>query len=75
MIVCLCEGISDREIRRTIRSGANTLAKVSNACGAGTGCGTCKRTIVDILLAAEDKPTVRSSGIFIRPLVPFAVAG
>ena len=42
MIVCLCEGISDKEVRRCIDAGACTLRQIKKACGAGSGCGLCR---------------------------------
>ena len=35
MLVCHCNGVSDRTIRRTVRNGARTLSQVGQACGAG----------------------------------------
>jgi len=42
MILCLCEGISDREIQKLICSGAGSVKAISKICGAGTGCGLCR---------------------------------
>lgn len=41
MIVCLCRGISDRDIKRAMADGAKDLCEVMAASGAGTGCGSC----------------------------------
>ncbi len=49
MIVCHCKGISDRTIRRAIRSGAQTVRQVARSCAAGTGCGGCHAAIGEIL--------------------------
>lgn len=42
MIVCLCEGISDKKVRQCIHAGACTLRQIKEACGAGSGCGLCR---------------------------------
>lgn len=42
MIVCLCEGVSDKEVRMAIAEGASTLKAIGSVCGAGTGCRLCR---------------------------------
>jgi bacterioferritin-associated ferredoxin len=41
MIVCLCEGLSEREIESAVRQGATTVRAVAKCTGAGTSCGSC----------------------------------
>jgi bacterioferritin-associated ferredoxin len=50
--VCICAGVPDGEVRACIAAGARTVEEVGNACGAGTGCGSCHDRI-DVLLVAE----------------------
>jgi bacterioferritin-associated ferredoxin len=48
MIVCLCRGVSDREIDEAVRRGARSVDEVSRECaGAGDCCGTCRPLIED----------------------------
>lgn len=47
--VCVCEQVCERELKRCIQSGARTETAVGDACGAGTGCGTCLERIADII--------------------------
>lgn len=49
MYVCLCVGVSDREIQRTIREGACTVEEVMYCTSAGTRCGNCVPTIEAIV--------------------------
>jgi bacterioferritin-associated ferredoxin len=42
MLVCVCRGVSDREVREALARGASTLRDVGRACGAGTDCGSCR---------------------------------
>lgn len=58
MIVCHCKAVSDRAIRKAVRSGARTRGEVSEACSASMGCGGCA-PIVDEIIATE---TSRESG-------------
>lgn len=41
MIVCLCRGLSERELRRMVAAGAQSTEAISAACGAGADCGAC----------------------------------
>jgi bacterioferritin-associated ferredoxin len=41
MIVCLCHGVTDRDLEKVIEEGASTVEEVGRRCGAGTDCGTC----------------------------------
>jgi bacterioferritin-associated ferredoxin len=50
--VCICKGISRATIKRVISNGANTLADVQKATGAGSGpCGgrRCTPKILELL--------------------------
>ena len=61
MIVCHCFGISDREVRRCAREGAQDLTQVEDACGAGAGCGGCRPELVNLL--AKEAPCARASSL------------
>lgn len=45
MIVCLCKGVNDREIRSAIRQGSATVREVGQRVHAGTDCGMCRADI------------------------------
>lgn len=49
MVVCLCQGVSDRQVREVVATGATTRKKVTRACGAGAGCGGCHESIREII--------------------------
>jgi bacterioferritin-associated ferredoxin len=49
MIVCHCHGVTDREIRASVKNGARTCADVADACGASSGCGGCASLVEDIV--------------------------
>lgn len=51
MLVCHCNGITDRKIRKAVRKGAGTASQVGRMCGAGTTCGGCIPTIREIVHA------------------------
>jgi bacterioferritin-associated ferredoxin len=50
MYVCICARVRECELRAAIRAGAHTEQAVGEACGAGTGCGSCLDRVGDLLL-------------------------
>ena len=65
MVVCLCQGVSDKKVRASIEAGARTRQQVTDACGAGDGCGTCHRTIKSLIVECRGSNATAS-----RPAVP-----
>jgi bacterioferritin-associated ferredoxin len=47
--VCSCARVRECEVRSVIRLGARNEDAVGDACGAGTGCGTCLDRIEQML--------------------------
>jgi bacterioferritin-associated ferredoxin len=55
MLVCHCHALTDRDIRRAVRTtGACSVAEVGDHCGAATGCGGCFE-LVDEIVACEKR--------------------
>jgi bacterioferritin-associated ferredoxin len=55
VLVCHCNAVSDRAVRRAVRDGAMTPSDVAAACGAGSCCGGCADS-VEQLIHAEARP-------------------
>jgi bacterioferritin-associated ferredoxin len=49
MIVCVCNNISDREVRQAIELGITSLDELRRDLGLATCCGQCADTAADIL--------------------------
>jgi bacterioferritin-associated ferredoxin len=49
MYVCLCNGVTDREIRQTAAAGCRTMAELTMRTGCGAGCGSCTGMATAIL--------------------------
>ncbi|MCC6623009.1 MAG: (2Fe-2S)-binding protein [Deltaproteobacteria bacterium] len=49
MIVCVCEGVSDREIRASIQQGATSVNELGRRCRVGLDCGRCRDTLRGML--------------------------
>jgi bacterioferritin-associated ferredoxin len=65
MIICQCNGISDRAIRKAVRDGASNRNDVVRACTAGMACGGCVPAIEEII-DAEQERVARSSLIVLE---------
>lgn len=49
MYVCICARVRECDVRVAIRCGARSEESVGDACGAGTGCGSCLERIGDLI--------------------------
>jgi bacterioferritin-associated ferredoxin len=49
MYVCLCNAISDRQIRAVVERGAASLAEVQAHLPVANCCGSCKDTACDVI--------------------------
>ena len=65
MLVCHCKGLSDRDIRDTIRAGACSRRQVRTQSGAGGRCGGCRPVIQELLdeERARDDATLGGLGL------------
>lgn len=50
MYICLCNGVTDRQIRTCCqREGARSLDDLERCLGVGAGCGRCREAAADLL--------------------------
>ena len=49
MIVCLCEGLSERDVERAIADGSRSLRALREHSGAGGSCGRCRCMLREML--------------------------
>lgn len=57
MYVCLCKAVTADRIREVVEKGARDVDDVSQACHAGSDCGTCRfkiNKIIKTTLGNED---------------------
>ena len=55
MYICLCSGITDRQIEQAVQLGARSPAELAQHLGVGLGCGrcvSCAETVLNETLAA-----------------------
>ena len=51
--VCICNGVTDHQIREAAASGVRSMAELTMRTGCGATCGTCLETASAILEAAR----------------------
>lgn len=49
MIVCICNNVSDRDIRKAVADGMTTMAELRQNLGVATCCGKCNACAVQVL--------------------------
>ena len=49
MYVCICNAITDRDIRDAVSDGASNLWDLQQTLGVATGCGSCAPQALDVL--------------------------
>ncbi|MCF7520707.1 (2Fe-2S)-binding protein [Neisseria sp. ZJ106] len=64
MFVCICNAITDREIKETIAAGASTMGELQDQLGVATCCGCCSELAASFL-SATNTQTV-TSGITVH---------
>ena len=68
MYVCVCNGVTDRQIREAAENGCRSVAELTMRTGAGATCGTC------LDLAAELLDEVHAKHAFPVPVLGLACA-
>lgn len=53
MYVCVCEAVTDHEIRQAVESGASSVGEVMRCTRAGTRCGSCRTELAQMVEAAQ----------------------
>ncbi len=56
MYVCICNAITDKQIRRAAKAGATDLRGLQAKLGVASGCGSCKEAASEILAEYRNRP-------------------
>jgi bacterioferritin-associated ferredoxin len=67
MYVCICNAITDKQIRRAAASGVTSLAGLQTELGVGAGCGTCSDHAASILHESGARSGLRGQPMLYRP--------
>lgn len=53
MYVCICNGVTDHQIREAAEQGVATVAELTMRTGCGSNCGSCLDMAADLLARAR----------------------
>ncbi|HZH43761.1 MAG TPA: bacterioferritin-associated ferredoxin [Lysobacter sp.] len=66
MYVCLCNGVTDRDIRQAAEAGCRSVPELTMRTGAGANCGSC------LEMAAQLLEDARATAAFPLPVLQHA---
>ena len=55
MYICICNAITERDVRECVRKGCCSMDELSVELGVGTGCGRCRPTASEILNESQSQ--------------------
>lgn len=64
MFICLCNGITDNQIRHAVRDGASSLDCLQNALGVAGQCGQCSEAAMAVLTESLASQDTRAAPLF-----------
>jgi len=50
MYVCVCNGVTEQQIREAVRAGAATVSELGSKLGVAAGCGCCHAFAAQVLV-------------------------
>lgn len=59
MYVCICNAVTDKQVRQAAREGCNSLRELSCRTGCATTCGKCARMAREILVDEMQRAAAR----------------
>jgi bacterioferritin-associated ferredoxin len=67
MIVCICNSVNDRQVRRAIAEGHDTLEELQLELGVATRCGKCVEATCSLIAAARCTARCTETPVFCAP--------
>lgn len=64
MYVCVCNAVTDKQIRRAAAGGARTLSDLRTTLGVASRCGSCKQVATKILHESRDYPAAQEPVVY-----------
>jgi bacterioferritin-associated ferredoxin len=64
MYVCLCNGVTDRDILQAAEAGCRTVSELTMRTGAGANCGSCLEMAAELIAdvhARRDLPMLQDA--------------
>ena len=58
MYVCICNGVTDRQIREAAEAGCDSVSEMTMRTGAGASCGSCLGLVAELIDEARARRTL-----------------
>ncbi len=55
MYLCICNAITERQVRETAQAGARSVDDLASALGVGAGCGRCRECAAELLKELKER--------------------
>ena len=68
MYICICNAITDKDIRRAAEAGATDLWALQAELGVATGCGSCRESAAEILHDARKRRQAAQPQVYVPAL-------
>jgi bacterioferritin-associated ferredoxin len=66
MYVCICNAITDRQIREAVDKGVTNVSQLQSKLGVASGCGSCMDTAAKIIQESRQRPRIAGPVLY-RP--------
>ena len=70
MYVCICHSVTEKDIQKAAKQGANSLQDIKEMTGCATGCGSCADLALEVLQTHQNKNTPDFLKI-LQPIIDF----
>ncbi len=64
MYICVCNAITDKQIRKAAADGARDIWQLQRELGVATGCGSCKESATEILRESRKRQRAAEPRIY-----------
>jgi bacterioferritin-associated ferredoxin len=61
MYICLCNAVTERQVRECARDGSCSLEDLAAALGVGAGCGRCRDCAAQVLAEAQQGDAIMAA--------------
>ncbi len=67
MYVCVCHGVTDRDIREAVENGVSSMRQLGKELGVGRQCGRCACTAREILRETKTSDYLAMANLLAQP--------
>lgn len=64
MYVCICNAITDKQIRKAAKAGVSDIGGLQSELGVAAGCGSCEEVAAEILREERQRPRVATPVVY-----------